>query len=78
VVCLEHFASWTRLLRGPENIRRYQLRALQRLVRHAADQVPYYRQAFASAQVSPADLSSLSDLARFPISSKTDLQQTRL
>jgi phenylacetate-CoA ligase len=45
------------------------------LIRHAADKVPYYRQAFASAQVGPADLRSLNALARFPISSKSDLQQ---
>jgi phenylacetate-CoA ligase len=76
--CLEHLASWTRLLGGRQLIRRYQLRALQRLVRHAADRVPYYRQAFAAAQVGPADLRCLDDLARFPISSKSDLQQAPL
>lgn len=76
--CLEHLASWTRLLRGPQQIRHYQLRALQRLVHHAADRVPYYRQAFASAQVGPDDLRSLDDLARLPVSSKSDLQQVPL
>jgi len=77
-VCLEHLASWARLLRGRQNIRRYQLRALQRLIRHATDHVPYYRQAFASAQVGLADLRSLDALARFPISSKWDFQQAPL
>lgn len=75
---LEHLASWTRLLRGPKHIRRYQLRAVERLIRHAADQVPYYRQAFASAKVAPAHLRSLDDLARFPINSKSDFQQAPL
>lgn len=75
---LEHLASWARLFGGRRNIRRYQLRALQRLVRHAAAQVPYYRQVFASARVGPAGLRSLDDLARFPIGSKGDLQQAPL
>ena len=78
VVCLEHLASWARLLRGRESVRRYQLRALQRLVRHAGDQVPYYRRIFASAQVGPADLRSLDALTQFPISSKNDFQQAPL
>ena len=77
-VCLEHLESWARLLRGRQNIRRYQLQTLQRLIRHAADQVPYYRQAFAAAQVAPDDLRGLDDLARFPISSKRDFQQAPL
>lgn len=77
-VSLEHFASWARLFRVRQDIRRYQLRTLQRLIRHAADQVPYYRQAFASAQLGPADLGSLDDLGRFPISSKNDFQQAPL
>ncbi|MDA1235342.1 MAG: AMP-binding protein [Acidobacteria bacterium] len=77
-VCLEHLASWARLRRGRQHIRNYQLQALQRLIRHAADQVPYYRQAFESAQVGPADLRSLDALAHFPISSKSDLQRAPL
>ena len=39
-----------------------------------AEQVPHYRAAFAAAGVSADDLTSLSDLARFPFTAKADLR----
>ena len=43
-----------------------QCRELQRLVRHAADHVPYYRERFAALGVDPADVRTPDDLERLP------------
>lgn len=59
-----------------ERISRDALQALQldRLawsLRHAYDNVPYYRAAFDHAGVQPSDLKALPDLARFPFTTKS-------
>ena len=41
---------------------------------HAYANAPFYRQSFDAAGVHPGDLGSLSDLARFPFTLKTDLR----
>ena len=56
-----------------------ELRALQRerlawTLRHAYENVPHYRRAFAQAGVEPADFRDLPDLARFPFTAKEDLR----
>ncbi len=51
-----------------------QLERLQWSLRHAYDHVPHYRQKFDALGVHPDDLRSLSDLARFPLSTKADLR----
>ena len=62
-----------------ENAPRDELAALQ-LERmrwslgHAYDNVPHYRQAFDDAGIKPGDLLELSDLARFPFTTKADLR----
>lgn len=43
-------------------------------LRHAYDNVPFYKQSFDDAGVHPDDLKTLSDLARFPFTVKTDLR----
>ncbi len=43
-------------------------------LRHAYENVPFYRQAFDKAGVHPSDLRDLSDLAKFPFTVKTDLR----
>jgi phenylacetate-CoA ligase len=53
-----------------------QLQRLQWTLRHAFDNVPHYRRAFAAAGVHPDDLKSLDDLARFPMTTKADLRET--
>jgi phenylacetate-CoA ligase len=52
------------------DIQALQLRRLQRLVRHACEHVPYYREAFQMAGMGPDDLRSLADLHRLPILTK--------
>jgi phenylacetate-CoA ligase len=53
-----------------------QLARLQQTLRHVYDKVPHYRSAFDARGVTPADLSSLADLAKFPFTSKADLRAT--
>lgn len=58
----------------PEVIRARQLAALKVQLRHAYDTVPYYRTAWRAAGVHPSDVKSLTDLAAFPILTKTDIR----
>ena len=51
-----------------------QLERLRETLRRAHDHVPHYRRAFADAGVAPDDLRALSDLARFPFTTKADLR----
>ncbi|MCW2845191.1 MAG: paaF [Nocardioides sp.] len=51
-----------------------QLERLRDTLRRAHDDVPHHRRAFADAGVTPADLRSLADLARFPFTAKADLR----
>ncbi|UCG71568.1 MAG: phenylacetate--CoA ligase family protein [Chromatiales bacterium] len=51
---------------------------MRRLVAHAYREVAYYRKAFGDAEVTPADIRTLDDLARLPITTKSDLQGTAI
>jgi phenylacetate-CoA ligase len=57
-----------------EQLRELQLTRLRWSLRHAYDNVAHYRAAFDEAGVRPGDLESLSDLARFPFTTKADLR----
>ena len=59
-----------------DELRALQLERLQWSLRHAYDNVPHYRRKFDDAGVHPSDLRTLSDLARFPFTSKADLRDT--
>lgn len=73
-------ATASRLGREPiehasqDELRRLQLERLQWSLRHAYDHVPHYRKAFDAAGVHPDDLKDLSDLKRFPFTTKQDLR----
>lgn len=58
-----------------ERIRRLQESKLARLVRHAYASVPYYRNLFDTAGVSPAAIRTLDDLQRVPLTTKRILNQ---
>ena len=51
-----------------------QLQRLKWSLRHAYDNVPHYRKKFDDAGVKPEDLKQLSDLAKFPFTTKQDLR----
>jgi len=57
-----------------DEIEALQLERLKRTLAHAYQNVPHYRQAFDAAGVHPDDLKQLSDLARFPFTTKQDLR----
>jgi phenylacetate-CoA ligase len=52
-----------------------QLQRLRLSLRHAYTNVDHYRRAFDAAGVTPDDLVSLTDLARFPFTTKHDLRE---
>ena len=58
-----------------DELRSLQLERLRWTLRHAYDNVPHYRRTFDSAGVHPDDCRELSDLARFPTTSKADLRE---
>ncbi|WP_309050672.1 phenylacetate--CoA ligase PaaK [Streptomyces sp.] len=69
----------TDLLDSGERLGRAELEALQRerlraTLRHAYENVDFYRRSFDAAGVAPDDCRSLADLARFPFTAKTDLR----
>ncbi|CAN5769397.1 phenylacetate--CoA ligase family protein [soil metagenome] len=57
-------------MRGSDEARSERLR---RLVSHAYERVPFYRERFDRAGVRPADIRTLADITRLPIVEKSDL-----
>ena len=58
-----------------DELRAVQLERLKWSLRHAYDNVPFYRRKFDAAGVHPDDLKELSDLAKFPFTVKDDLRE---
>lgn len=58
-----------------DEISALQLKRLKWSLAHAYTNVPHYRQAFDAAGVHPDDLKTLSDLAKFPFTTKDDLRR---
>jgi phenylacetate-CoA ligase len=58
----------------PDELAALQLKRLQATLRAAYDHVAFYRRAFDQYGVRPDDVSQLSDLARFPFTTKNDLR----
>lgn len=59
---------------GRDELAALQLTRLRATLRRAYDRVPFYRQAFEKAGLHPDDCRSLSDLALFPFTTKSDLR----
>src|SRR3954452_18912411 len=60
---------------GPDELRALQLERLRDTLQRVHEHVPHYTRAFDDAGVTPADLTSLEDLARFPFTTKEDLRR---
>ncbi len=58
-----------------EELTALQLTRLRATLRHAYDNVPFYRRSFDAAGLRPKDCSALADLARFPFTTKADLRE---
>jgi len=61
-------------LKDRDRLRKLQLERLQWTVERVYASVPRYREKFAAAGVTPGDLKSLADLAKFPFTTKQDLR----
>ncbi len=59
-----------------DELRALQLQRLRWSLRHAYDNSPVYRRKFDAAGVHPDDCRSLSDLAKFPFTTKADLRDS--
>ncbi|MET9675764.1 phenylacetate--CoA ligase PaaK [Streptomyces sp. NPDC006482] len=59
---------------GREELAALQLDRLRTTLRHAYENVPFYRRSFDAAGLSPEDCRTLADLSRFPFTGKTDLR----
>jgi phenylacetate-CoA ligase len=60
---------------SPEELQTLQLKRMQWSLQHAYDRVPHYRQKFQTAGIQPEDLRQLSDLQRFPFTTKDDFRK---
>ncbi|MET9933889.1 MULTISPECIES: phenylacetate--CoA ligase PaaK [unclassified Streptomyces] len=59
---------------GREELAALQLERLRATLRHAYENVDFYRRSFDAAGVAPEDCRALADLARFPFTAKSDLR----
>ncbi|MEV0779371.1 phenylacetate--CoA ligase PaaK [Streptomyces sp. NPDC050433] len=59
---------------GRDELEALQLTRLRATLRHAYENVPFYRESFDAAGLRPDDCRSLADLARFPFTAKSDLR----
>lgn len=59
----------------PEKIKEYQLMKLKRIINHAYSHVPYYREKFDEAGISPDDIQSLDDLQKLPVITKDEIRK---
>lgn len=57
-----------------DELQALQLERLRWSLQHAYEHVPFYQQAFAEKSVHPSDLKELSDLSKFPFTTKLDLR----
>jgi len=58
-----------------DELQALQLNRMQWSLQHAYDNVAHYRKSFDAAGLHPSDLKSLSDLGRFPCTTKEDLRE---
>ncbi len=63
-------------LASQDELRAIQLKRMQWTLRRAYENVPHTRQKFVAQGVHPDDLKSLSDLSKFPFTTKQDLRDT--
>jgi len=64
--------------KSPEEIKRIQDNKLGRLIKHAYEKVPYYRQLFDSLKLNPDDIRSTEDLKKIPMTSKETIKSLPL
>src|SRR5262249_59961122 len=60
---------------APAEIEALQLRRLQRLLRHAYEHLPHWRESLREARIGPDDIRSLADLQRLPVTTQALLRE---
>lgn len=58
-----------------DQVKQLQEMKLQKLVRHAYQHVPFYRQRFDAAGIKPSDIRTIEDLNKIPLLSKKDVRE---
>jgi phenylacetate-CoA ligase len=58
-----------------DELRALQLDRLRWTLRHAYENVPFYKRSFDASGVHPDDCRDLTDLAKFPVTAKADLRE---
>lgn len=67
--------EYRRQLEWPEaRLREHQWNEFQRVLRHAHNTVPFYRDRFRDLNIDPADIQKPQDVGRLPMTSKEDVQ----
>ena len=69
---MEESQYWQR-----EKLREYQRISLKRLVTHAYETCPYYREKFLNIGATPDDFQSIEDFKRFPTIAKEEIQENK-
>jgi len=64
--------------RTRQDIDEFRDRKIRKLVRHAYDNVPYYRKLFDENGVNVGEIRTADDLVRIPVSSRTDIQLAKM
>jgi len=59
----------------PEKIQAYQWQKLKALLRHAYENVQYYREKFEKLKVTPEDIQSFDDFSKLPFTTKKDMRE---
>lgn len=77
-----NFAYWRELEKtqwlGRDEIDRRQLDALKKLIQHAYDHCPYYRETWDGMGLRPGNLQSLRDFSRWPVVERADILGNRM
>src|SRR4030067_3122600 len=62
----------------PSELRKLQDKRLRGIVKHSYENVPYYRNVFKQAKITPNDIKTTDDLTKIPILTKKDLKNLTL
>ena len=57
-----------------EQLEEYQIRQLEKLLKHAYENVPYYRKVFDERGLKPKDIQDFDDLKKLPYLTKDDVR----
>jgi len=62
----------------PSSLRKAQLKKLRFMIRYAYENVPFYHRKFGQSNIKPDDIVSMDDVAKIPITTKSEIQSSPL